>query len=66
MPQKAIRFLRMWAPHPSGKHFMPGQIDTELSPGVMDVLVNYRRVAEWVEPQTEQKAKRRERHGLHS
>lgn len=63
MPQRAIRFLRMWAPHPSGKHFMPGDIDTELSPGVMDVLVNYRRVAEWYEP--EPKPKRRDRHAVH-
>lgn len=54
----------MYAATPNGKHYEPGQIDTELSLGVMDVLVNYRRVAEWVEP--EAKPKRRERAPVHS
>jgi hypothetical protein len=59
--QKAIVFRHPWC----GR--VPGQIDRELAPNVMDVLVNYRRVAEWhVDPEQQQKPKRRDRHAIHS
>ena len=39
----AIRFLHDW------HQFKAGDVVTTLDYGVMDALVNYRRIAEWVE-----------------
>lgn len=40
--QRAIRFIREWHGHKEGS------VNSTLSLGVMDALVNYRRTAEWV------------------